>query len=204
MGIIDDIVVPIFLNMGASYLYEKVKRPVLDTAYKHALRRWSVNNSIREELYQPLNSLCLNGGYHSSQLLIDYLLAWKWWTKVIVEWHSFGKSNHAFYGKIACEMGGYPAVLYSVVRVLNTIGSQFAGEGINWIYEIVKGNRQLPEAEYESDTLFYLEQFMRKYVFRNKEMIRKDLVRKNRVITILDFMVEMGSVQGYLLRENIL
>ena len=50
MGIIDDIVVPIFLNMGASYLYEKVKRPVLDTAYKHALRRWSVNNSIREEM----------------------------------------------------------------------------------------------------------------------------------------------------------
>lgn len=159
---------------------------------------------VWEELYQPLNSLCLNGGYHSSQLLIGYLLAWKWWTKGGVEWHSFGKSNLTFYGKIACEMGGHPAVLYSVARVLNTIGSQFTGEGINWIYEIVKGNRQLAHTEYESDTLFYLEQFMRKYLFRNKEMIRKDLVRKNRVITILDFMVERGSVQGYLLRENIL
>lgn len=50
MELIDDIVIPVFLNMGASYLYEKLKRPVLDVAYERALRRWSVNNSIREEM----------------------------------------------------------------------------------------------------------------------------------------------------------
>lgn len=50
MRIIEDIIIPVLLNMGAGCLYEKVKKPVLDAAYERALQRWSVNSSIREEM----------------------------------------------------------------------------------------------------------------------------------------------------------
>lgn len=50
MVIIDDIVVPVLLSMGANYLYEKFKGSVLDAAYERALHRWSRNNSIREDM----------------------------------------------------------------------------------------------------------------------------------------------------------
>jgi hypothetical protein len=101
-------------------------------------------------------------------------------------------------------MGHIPAVLYSVTRVLNTVGSNFKNEGIDWVYTIVSNNRLLQLGDFESNTLYYLETYLRKFIFNNRQEIKKEIRLKNKVIPILDFMIERGSVHGYLLRESIL
>ena len=45
---------------------------------------------------------------------------------------------------------------------------------------------------------------MRKFVFVNKEKIKREIRLTNQVIPILEFMIERGAVHGYLLRESIL
>ena len=56
----------------------------------------------------------------------------------------------------------------------------------------------------ESNTLYYLEKFLRKLIFTDRQKIRENIRLKTKIISILDFMIERGSVHGYLLRESIL
>ncbi len=143
-------------------------------------------------------------GYYSDNLIIDYMLAWRWWTDGIEEWHSLSENNLWLYENAAKERGDHPAVLYSISRVLDSIGSKFVNRGITWIFTIVSDNSLLEMKELESNTIFYLEKLMRKFIFLNKEKIKREIRLKSKVIPILDFMIERGSVHGYLLRESVL
>jgi hypothetical protein len=65
-------------------------------------------------------------------------------------------------------------------------------------------NNQLTPEELEIDTIYYIENFIRRYILTHRQSIKKSLQIKNQVVVILNFLVEKGSVTGYLLRENIL
>lgn len=162
---------------------------------------WHIWNS----LYPKIKELYLNPrGYHLNEIIINYLLAWRWWREGIEAWHSLRSENLSLYTNVSKELGNIPAVLYSIVRVLNTIGTNFKDEGIDWIHTIVSNNESLRLDDLESNTLYYLEKFLRKYVFINRQKIKEEIKLKNKVIPILDFMIERGSIHGYLLRESIL
>ena len=51
---------------------------------------------------------------------------------------------------------------------------------------------------------YYLENLLRKSIFVRRKEIKEEIKLKNRIIPILDFMVERGSIHAYLLRESIL
>jgi hypothetical protein len=101
-------------------------------------------------------------------------------------------------------MGNTSSVLYSIVKVLNSIGTNFKYEGVDWIFTIVSNNKLLQLGDLESNTLYYLERFLRKFVFISRQKIKQEIKLKNKIIPILDFMIERGSIHGYLLRESIL
>jgi hypothetical protein len=162
---------------------------------------WHIWNS----LYPKIKELCNNPrGYHLKEIIINYLFAWRWWREGIEEWRSLKKENLSLYMNASKEMGNIPAVLYSIVRVLNSIGAKFQDEGVEWIHTIVSNNKSLQLDDMESNTLYYLEKFLRKYVFINRQKIKEEIKLKNKIIPILDFMIERGSIHGYLLRESIL
>ncbi len=138
------------------------------------------------------------------EVLINYLLAWRWWREGIEEWHSLKKESLFLYENASKDLGNIPSVLYSVVKVLNSIGSNFKDEGLEWIYTIVSTNPTLNLDDLESNTLFYIEKFLRKFIFVNRQKIKEEIILKNKIIPILDFMIERGSIHGYLLRESIL
>lgn len=162
---------------------------------------WHIWNS----LYPKIKELCNNPrGYHLKEIIINYFFAWRWWLEGIEEWRSLKKENLSLYTNASKEMGNIPAVLYSIVKVLNSIGAKFQDEGIEWIHTIVSNNKSLQLDDLESNTLYYLEKFLRKYVFINRQRIKEEIKLKNKIIPILDFMIERGSIHGYLLRESIL
>lgn len=160
---------------------------------------------IWNKLYPKFSEIC-NGSnqFYLDKVTISYLLAWRWWRDGIEEWHSLQKGKLSFYANIAKDSGHNSAVLYSIVRVLNTIGSKFVKEGIDWIHTIVSNNTSLKIGDLESNTLYYLERFMRKFIFMNKQQIKQEIRLKNKAVPILEFMIERGSIHGYLLRESIL
>ena len=182
----------------ASFIAELVSAEDYINKYEQFWHIWNY-------LYPKIKELCANPrGYHLKEIIINYLLAWRWWREGIEEWHSLKKENLSLYTNASKEIGHIPAVLYSVVKVLNSIGTNFKDEGIDWIYTIVSNNKSLHLDDLESSTLYYLEKFLRKFVFINRQKIKEEIKLKNKVIPILDFMIERGSIQGYLLRENIL
>ncbi len=156
-------------------------------------------------LYPKIHELSVNSNsYHLKAIIVNYLLAWRWWRDGIQEWHSLKNENLFFYFNASKDMGHVPSVLYSITRVLNTIGSNFKNEGIDWIYTIVSSHKSLNLDDLESNTLYYLENYLRKFIFINRQKIKEEIILKNKIIPILDFMIERGSIHGYLLRENIL
>jgi hypothetical protein len=160
---------------------------------------------IWDRLFLKIKELCINPlGYHIKEIIINYLLAWHWWREGIEAWRSLRSENLSLFTNASKELGHIPAVLYSIVRVLNTIGTNFKDEGIDWIYTIVSNNKSLPLDDLESNTLYYLERFSRKFICINRQKIKEEIRLKNKIIPILDFMIERGSIHGYLLRESIL
>jgi hypothetical protein len=167
----------------------------------HYEQFWQIWNS----LHPAFIAVCKNsGGYHLNDITWTYLLAWTYCRENIDEWHSLKKENLVLYKNTAEELGHQPAVLYSIAKILNTIGSKFTQEGIDLIYLIIFKNRYLKLGKLQSNTEYYLERFMRKFIFINKKQIKQDVRLKNKVIPILDFMIERGSIHGYLMRESIL
>lgn len=94
-------------------------------------------------------------------------------------------------------------MLDSIAQVLNGIGSRFVNDGISWLSTIITNNKRLETGELEPNTVYYMEKVIRKHTYLNRDKIKRDNKLKTKVLTILDFLVIRGSVQGYLLREDI-
>lgn len=160
---------------------------------------------IWNKLYPKIKDLCnTSAGFHLNDVISSYLLAWRWWRDGVEEWHSLKEENLPLYANISKELGHYPAVLYSITKVLNSIGSKYGIDGVDWMYNIISQNKFLKMGDLEDITQYYLENIMRKFIFTNKERIKHEIKLKIKVIPILDFMIEKGSIHGYLLRESIL
>ena len=84
------------------------------------------------------------------------------------------------------------------------MGSIYLNNGISWISEILNNNKNLWTDKLETNTIYYIENIVKKYIYKDREKIRKMKKLKQEVLIILDFLVEKGSVVGYMLRENIL
>jgi hypothetical protein len=71
----------------------------------------------------------------------------------------------------ATVMGGNPATLYSLSKLLNDIGSGFKDDGIHWLSDMLNNNPELSTEELEVNTVYYLETLVRSYVLRNRDAI---------------------------------
>ncbi len=157
-------------------------------------------------LYPKIIELYNQGGYYKDfeNLIVNYLLAWRWWGEKQKEWQSLVEENLWLYEDISKDLGDHPSVLYSIAKVLNSVASNFHDQGIDWISNIASNNYDLKLGDVGSETLFSLENYLRQYIFLNRQRIKQDVRLKTKVIAILDFMVKRGSVHGYLLRESVL
>jgi hypothetical protein len=171
-----------------------------------SLNRYDEFWSVWEGFYETISKMCKHNSssYDVQSIVHNYLLAWQFWPKDATEWHSLKDREKLFFRRVAQDMGHHPSVLYSIAKLLNDIGSGFLNDGIVWISEIVKSNANLRSEELEINTLYYLEKAVRKYVLLNRKLLKTSIQAKTRLVTILDFLVDRGSVTGYLVREDVL
>lgn len=161
--------------------------------------------AVWEQFYPCIVDLCKSGaGYYSSATIHNYLLAWPWWRKDAREWHSLKEREKGFFQRVAKDIGDHPAVLYSLAKLLSEVGAAFAADGILWISTILESHPDLRDMEFETNTVYYLENLVRGYVLLNREKVRTTPWMKSAVLTILNFLLGKGSVTAYLTREYIL
>jgi hypothetical protein len=160
---------------------------------------------VWEEFYYPIvNMSKQGGGSYDKGIVYSYLLARNWWSKEAKDWHSLKVIDKKFYKKIVSEIGDNVYVLDSIAQILNQIGSGFLNDGIVWISDMLGKNGNLWTEKLGVNTIYYLELIIRKYLFINRTEVRRNKDVKERVLIILNFLIEKSSVNAYLLREDIL
>lgn len=158
-------------------------------------------------LFNPrVIEICKDGdGYwYTNKIVKSYLFAQNLWKETATEWHTLKDENKIFFKRISEKIGHCPSVIYAISKLLNDIGSSYLNDGVFWISNILQNNGNLLNAKLETNTIYYLENLSKKYIYENREKIRKTKKLKKEALVILDFLIEKGSVVGYMLRENIL
>jgi len=162
---------------------------------------WIIWNAFYEKTVEIARK---SGTYYSTKLIIRrYLLAWPW-REGDTEWHSLKEREKFFFSRAANDMGHYPIVLYSLAKVLNDIGSNYLEDGITWISTAVEKNENLLTEALETNTIYYIENLIRRYVSKSRQKLKTTQRVKKQVINILNFLIERGSTTGYWLRDDIL
>lgn len=163
---------------------------------------WIVWNLFKDKIIE----ICKKGDqlWYTKEILKSYLFATVSWKKSTISWHTLKDKNKKFFKEISQEVGHCPSALYSISKLLTDIGNPYLDDGILWISKMLKDNKNLYTAKLETSTIYYLEKNIRKYIYKNREEIKKTKKLKEDVLVVLDFLVEKGSVVGYMLRENIL
>lgn len=156
--------------------------------------------------FEKLIALCSEGDryWYADKIVKSYLFARTPWKVTATNWHTFKNSNSKFFADIAKNIGHCPSTLYALTKSLNNIADRYLNPGISWLSGMLSRNKNLGTEKLENNTLYYLESLVRKYIYKEREKIRYTRQMKEEVLVILDFLVEKGSVVGYILRENIL
>jgi hypothetical protein len=156
--------------------------------------------------FEKMVALCKDGdGYwYVEKIIKSYLFAQTPWKETATNWHTFKDSNSRFFADIAKSIGHCPSTLYALAKSLNNIADRYLNPGISWLSDMLTRNKNLWTKKLETNTLYYLESLVRKYIYKERERIRRTRQLKEEIFVILDFLVEKGSVVGYILRDNIL
>lgn len=141
---------------------------------------------------------------HTDKIIKNYLFAHPYWNDDLKEWQALKDKNKRFFTEISKKIGFSPSSLYAIAILLDGIGSHFIDDGILWISYILTNHEDLVEVELERNTIYHLENVIRKYMFRNRDKAKKNKTLKDSIVVILNFLVERGSVVGYMVRESIL
>ena len=154
--------------------------------------------NIWHMLYTPI--LSIKEGRYKDKIIEEYLLAGEY--QNVRQWYDL-KDNLWLYGNIAKDLRDNPIVLYSISKVADT-GIIPIDKLMDLILLIIEGYSMLNLGYREQSTILYLERIFRRYIGDNKISIKRNVELKKKLIPILTFMLERGSVHGYLLRESIL
>ncbi|MCM2534320.1 ATP-binding protein [Neobacillus pocheonensis] len=161
---------------------------------------------VWELFYDKVAELCKGEsyGYYNQKIIKSYLFAQTLWNENATEWHTLKDNNKRFLNKVTRNMGGAPSVLYAIAKLLNGVGQKYLNNGISWISRILIEHHNIRTEQLEGNTIYQLENLVKSYIYKNREKVRRETKLKQEVLIILDFLVEKGSVAGYMLRENVL
>ncbi|MDH5423980.1 MAG: ATP-binding protein [Gammaproteobacteria bacterium] len=162
---------------------------------------WVVWNILKEKI----EDICKGGdGYwHTDSIVESYLFARVQWKDTAKDWHTFKSNDAKFFNDISKSIGHCPSALYSIAKLLDNVGNAYIDDGVVWLSQILENNNNYVDKKLVENTVFYLEKFARIYTFKNKETIKKKKEIKDKMIVILNYLIEKGSAVGYMLRENI-
>lgn len=170
---------------------------------------WSFWNLLRNYIFSECEKNGGDGSTLNSDLSIDYGLGCVLTIYLLAisdakSWCSLREEASIFYREAAKRIGN-SVTLYAISRVLNTLGTEiFFNNGVEWLSDITENHPELQEVPLPVNTLYYVEEYMCRYVKKQIYTFKSDLQRRQKVLNILNFLVNRGSSLGFMLREEII
>ncbi|WP_295877396.1 AVAST type 4 anti-phage nuclease Avs4 [uncultured Zhongshania sp.] len=162
---------------------------------------WYVWNRFKGHI---VDSISNQGWRHDKERIVEsFLFARITWKDEAKTWHTFSPENRAFFSDLSGKIGGESSFIYSICKLLCGIGSEFLDDGIYWISHAINTFDIDLSQEKSGNTLFFLERYIRRYLFKNHDKIRRTPNLRAQSMVVLDFLVEQYSITGYLLREDV-
>ncbi|ODS15317.1 AVAST type 4 anti-phage nuclease Avs4 [Pseudoalteromonas tetraodonis] len=158
------------------------------------------------ELFKPkVLELAQKGylGYRSEKVIKAYLCALPWWKPEAKSWHTFKAKDSRFFAEMSNKLSQSPTTFYSIAKLLNDIGSEYLPNGVYWLAQIIDNNKSLLTTDLDDDTIYYVNKYMRRYLYRERANVRRTPELMAKTLTVLNFLIEKGEVSGYLMRENV-
>lgn len=140
---------------------------------------------------------------YPDQAIRNYLLGGDLWKDSARSWPSLREREKIFFKKASRDLGQHPSAFYAINRFLNEIGSPFLSEGIVWISDLLKARKTRASESPETNTVHYLETLARRYAEIERRSIRSSPEVRDRILVILDYLVGKGSVNAFLLRDQL-
>lgn len=197
--------------------FQRLLQHIICEAYvsKDKKRFWLIWNSMfeavekmvkSEEKHQKENSyFSWKGEQYVNDILLEYLLAgYNTWERNTKRWELVTGEDIGFWERCYKAFGYHKATLLGIGYFINHIGVEIARrEAITWIYEIVNNQKHLWKVELLTNTMYYLENYIKIYCDYYMKEIKTDFNTKKKVLKVLDFMVEKESAIGFLLRDEL-
>jgi len=142
--------------------------------------------------------------FYGKEVMQTYILAFRYWKSGATEWHSLKVENKDFYTRLTTELSHIPEVLAGISHLLYSIGSLFLEDGIPWISSMLLSNQEVHIKKMSANTIFCMENIVRKYVNVYREVLKTNIRKKEEVLVILNCLVEKNSEVAYMIRERII
>lgn len=162
---------------------------------------WYVWNRFKDHIVESINSK--GWRYDKERIIKSFLFAGTSWKDDAMAWHTFSPENKVFFSDLSGKIGGESSFIYSLSKLLCGMGSEFLDDGIYWFSNAIKTFDIDLSQDKSGNTLFCLEKYMRRYLFKNHDKVRQTPRLKAQAMIVLDFLVEQYSITGYLLREDV-
>lgn len=144
---------------------------------------------------------------NSNNIILSYFFDW-YWKKEARNWHTFSVKNRRFFNLWSNTLPNRYIFIYVYTKLLNGIGHQdYFKDGLNWLINILKKNNNIyfvRDNDYKNKAICQLENYSRNYIYEYLNEIKKNKIMRDAILVIVNYLVEHGSVTGYLLREKIL
>lgn len=162
---------------------------------------WYVWNQFKGHIVNSVSSRVRQ--QDKERIIESFLFARVSWKDEATEWHTFAPENKDFFYDLSVRVGGESAFIYSITKLLCGIGGDFLDDGVFWISNAIKNFDIDISRDKSGSTIFYLERYMRRYLFKNHDKVRRTSSLRTQSMIVLDFLVEQYSITGYLLREDV-
>ena len=176
------------LKLSIAKLDEIIAKHSNDYTKKKVIEHfWNVWEHLSEKIK---NSRTL---YFTRQLLLD-----TGWKEQATDWQPL-QGKKEYYHQMIIDFGA--SNVQSILNIFSTIGEKtFLPEGLSWLVEILK------REPLQLSTLMSVaaEQLVKRLFYNHISEIKKNKILIDDFVWLLNNMIELGSSEAYLFRENVI
>lgn len=164
------------------------------------LKNYIFSECEKNDEKNPVLNNSMSTDFGLGGVLTVYLLAFI----DMQSWHSLRDEAFILYQEAANRIGN-ASILYAICKVLNTLGSNiFFNYGVEWLSDLVEHHPEIHDASLPMNTVYYAEEYMYRYVKDQIYTLKSDPQRRQKVLNVLNFLVNRGSSLGFMLREEVI
>ena len=169
------------------FIWKLLENKMIDLSYKKDVDIYKDNDVFLEK----------------DKIIFSYLFARTEWKENVVRCKLLSKERESFFEDFTKRTHNFKATLFSIIKLLNTIGKEtYFESGVYWIYNLIQKDIEC-KCDLYINTLYYLEEYIGKFVSKYKIHFKEDKQLRKIIQTILEYMVNQGSSIAFFIREEI-